>query len=288
LITVFPKAIGEVERPHPDSEQSAVGVQIVVIFQTQVYISVQGWFPMRMIFLALFALVGTLGGASAQVPSRPLTVCEVFRNLSAYRGKVVEVRGAWNGGELWGDCAETSFGEGMWPAIVLDPSSARDFDKETAIVNRLSKTRGTRPIVTVVGRLDVPDPAELTAGTSYVYGAYIEPTQIKNITSEKIVPINKGRPMTVCNALENRETYKGKFVEIRGRFYGDSIGDKCKPLRTERFEWPSILEIAFPEVSIDELDPPATWSMDHNWYNKMSGVDNVTVSFVGIDEKNAS
>jgi len=56
-------------------------------------------------------------------------MCEVFQNLSAHRGKVVEVRGAWNGGDLWGDCAETSFGGGMSPAIELHPSRSRDFDK---------------------------------------------------------------------------------------------------------------------------------------------------------------
>jgi len=225
-------------------------------------------FPMRKTLLALFVLFGSREVVTSQVPARPITVCEVFQNLEAYRGKVIEVRGAWNGEELWGDCAETSFGVGMWPAIALHPSRAQEFNKQAATAKRLSQKRGTRPIVTVVGRIDVPDLAELGPGESYVYGANIEPTQIKNISSEKIVPINKDQPMNVCDALQHREAYNGKFVEIRGRFYGNSIGDKCEPLRTERFEWPAIIEIAFPELSIEELDPPATWSVDPNWYNK--------------------
>jgi hypothetical protein len=98
------------------------------------------------------------------------------------------------------------------------------------------------------------------------FRARLATTAIKDISIESILSINQGKPITVCDALQHRAIYDGKFVEIRGRFYGDSLGAQCEPLRTEHFEWPTIIELALPG---SKPDKPATWNVDIGWYTRM-------------------
>ena len=92
-------------------------------------------------------------------------------------------------------------------------------------------------------------------------------TAIKDISAEDIVAVNSGRPISVCEALKNRAMYDLKVVELRARFYGNSIGDSCGSFRTEKLEWPSVIELPWPGNS---LYPPVTWNVDPGWYNRLT------------------
>jgi hypothetical protein len=113
----------------------------------------------------------------------------------------------------------------------------------------------------------VPQVTTLRPGDLFVYAAHIDTTLIKDISFEDIVPVNRAAPITVCDALQHRGMYDGHFVEIRGRFYGNSLADECEALHTETFEWPSIIQLAFPQGG--DIDEPATWNVDLDWYNRV-------------------
>ena len=52
-------------------------------------------------------------------PGHPLTVCEVLEDLAAYRGKIIEVRGEWQGGYLIDRCPPLRTGNHTWPNAIL-------------------------------------------------------------------------------------------------------------------------------------------------------------------------
>src|SRR5436190_23705107 len=81
----------------------------------------------------------------APIPNQPLTVCEVLEHLSEYRGQVIEVRGSWNGGDLWGACPSAKPRTSMWPAIELNRFGVRDWGTAEAAAKRASQAHGTKP-----------------------------------------------------------------------------------------------------------------------------------------------
>jgi len=157
----------------------------------------------------------------------------------------------------------------MWSGIgVRRGEEVRDYDAKAALAQRIAEKRGARPIATLVGRLIVGDPTQLPLGQRLAYGASLETTSIKDISAENIVAVNRGKPLTVCDALRNRALFNGSFVEVRGRFYGNSLGDQCESLRTQNFEWSPLIELELPKGSVVN-DPPATWNIDIGWYSRI-------------------
>lgn len=78
---------------------------------------------------------------------------------------------------------------------------------------------------------------------------------------EQVVPINPVKPVTVCEVLGDLQKYRGKIIQIRGRWLGTSLdGHECKPLRTGDYGWESGIAIAEPDWPI--LETPATWTLD--------------------------
>jgi hypothetical protein len=226
---------------------------------------------MLTLWASILALLGVIPHSAAQdVPAAglPVTVCQVLQNLPAYDGKVISIRGPWNGGDLWGDCPAEDW---LRPnAIQLNRIGVQDYDSAVATVNRTPKQRGVVPVATIVGRLEIRRPSEYPPSSSIddpnSFRARLVATAIQNVSVERIVPINQGKPITVCDALQHRAKYDGTFVEIRGRFYGNSLAAQCDPLRTEHFEWPTIIELSLPE---SRPVPPAAWTVDVAWYDRM-------------------
>ena len=54
----------------------------------------------------------------------------------------------------------------------------------------------------------------------------------------EITPINPTQPLTVCDVLKDLQEYRGKIVQIRGRWNGPILeGRACAPLKTGDYEW---------------------------------------------------
>ena len=68
--------------------------------------------------------------------SEPLTVCQVLQNLPFYAGRLLQIRGKWNGSNLEGECnVPLQLEDHRWPSKILltHPS-------------RLSKSEGDEPV----------------------------------------------------------------------------------------------------------------------------------------------
>jgi hypothetical protein len=218
-------------------------------------------------------------------PERPLTVCQILSDVEKYDGKIIEVRGPWKGGDLWDDCPEQKNGDWLWPnalGLVLPAEktlkkpapwnfSTGVYESARRDADRLIKAgRGLIASATFVGRLDVHSLTDYPPGTIISYGtlnsfrAHLVLLGIKDISAEQIVPINPSSPLTVCQVLENREHYRGKFIEIRGRFFGNSLRGDCPPINTATLTWDSAVDLALP--SSLTLARPATWDVPYDWY----------------------
>ena len=65
----------------------------------------------------------------------------------------------------------------------------------------------------------------------------------------EITPINPTQPATVCDVLDYLQRYRGKIIQIRGRWKGSILeGRACAPLKTGDYVWPSAVAIVFPSA----------------------------------------
>ena len=118
-------------------------------------------------------------GSSQTAPARqqsPLTVCDVLQSLDKYRGRIVEVRGEYDGGELRASCPPLKTEGYIWisaiqlelpqNSIVKEENPTQwtyDLSANQAAVDRgLAMQRaggaGTVVMATVAGRLDAREP----------------------------------------------------------------------------------------------------------------------------------
>ncbi len=130
-------------------------------------------------------------------PDKPLEVCQVLRNLQEYRGKVISVRGQWNGRNLEGDCKVFT------NRIILNfPSrSSRSANKdwrwdENAITEatknyEVLNSAGHNVVATFVGRLDALPPEFTGRGFGHLGGdpAELLLIGIKDVVSETGKPV---------------------------------------------------------------------------------------------------
>ena len=78
--------------------------------------------------------------------------------------------------------------------------------------------------------------------------------------------INPAQPLTVCEVLEDLQKYRGKIIQVRGRWNGPELeGRACAPLKTGEYVWPSGVVIELPSWAREE---PATWTLDQEAYNQ--------------------
>ena len=86
----------------------------------------------------------------------------------------------------------------------------------------------------------------------------------------EITPINPTQPLTVCDVLKDLQEYRGKIVQIRGRWNGPILeGRACAPLKTGDYEWPSGVAIQFPSSRTLEREEPVAWALDQEAYNQI-------------------
>jgi hypothetical protein len=96
-------------------------------------------------------------------------------------------------------------------------------------------------------------------------------SQILQFTPQnQLEPINPKDVLTVCEVLTDLQKYRGKIIQIRGRWLGTSLdGRDCAPLRTGDYMWESGIAIAMPSWLILEKEgTPATWSLDQRAYDR--------------------
>jgi hypothetical protein len=183
---------------------------------------------MKILVLTLFSL-GFLGGLqSTPNPTnagKPLTVCEVLRDLSQYQASIIEVRGRWSSNKLEGQCpVALQSGSHKWPnAIsltfpqrllpdatpanwrVLDPAVYRfALLGATHELDRDAPTAKRKEIeATITGRLDVRfDPSNPRTllldqfGAPFGYGnENAFPAQLVMINIRDVALVADGRPV---------------------------------------------------------------------------------------------
>ena len=165
----------------------------------------------RVLLVFLLALSCSQG---AQKTTTPLTVCEVLQDLGKYRGRIIEVRGEFNGGHLRGNCLPLTTGGHTWfngieidfpknPSVEGEEPTQWTFDvkviseaaERAAALQRASGPEAT-VMATVAGRLDVPDPLMVQTekglapngyGHLNVYPARLIIVRIKDIAVESPV-----------------------------------------------------------------------------------------------------
>ena len=105
--------------------------------------------------------------------------------------------------------------------------------------------------------------------------------------ANEIRPINPAQPLTVCEVLEDLQKYRGKIIQVRGRWNGPILeGRACAPLKTGEYVWPSGVAIELPSRAREE---PATWTLDQEAYNQayrkyLQAIEHTTeilVTFIG-------
>jgi hypothetical protein len=164
-----------------------------------------------LIHLSLFLFQGN------PVPSNPvkaLDVCTVLKDSEQYRGKIISIRGRWDGPDILGDCATpgraeknrfgaeysddriflTRVADDGWdeePNWTEDPAVQPAFDKYLRLWSQ-----GHNIIATFVGRLET-SLTEVGAGYGHngVYRAQMVLVTIKNVVSETGKPVRE--PATV-------------------------------------------------------------------------------------------
>ena len=89
-------------------------------------------------------------------------------------------------------------------------------------------------------------------------------------SSGGVIPINPRKPLSVCEVLASLPMYRGKLIEIRGRWLGTSIdGQTCPPLRTGDYVWESAISVEMPSSPLLKLEErPATWKLDQAAYDR--------------------
>jgi hypothetical protein len=82
------------------------------------------------------------------------------------------------------------------------------------------------------------------------------------------VAINAGKPLALCDVLQNLASYSGKIIEIRGDWPGNALeGEDCR-VRTGTYVWHSGILLAFPKDLAVENDKPANWSFDTSVWDR--------------------
>jgi len=164
--------------------------------------------------------------SSSQVgvlPERPVTVCQVLQTPNKYRGRIIEVRGEYDGGDLRGSCPPLRTNGYTWTSAIQlefpqnlsvkmklpqnlisaeeDPAQwtfdLNAYEDTLKRVESLQRVAGPGTVVraTVAGRLDVPDSLMVKTekgqvpngfGHLNIYPARLVLVRITDIRSEKI------------------------------------------------------------------------------------------------------
>jgi hypothetical protein len=82
----------------------------------------------------------------------------------------------------------------------------------------------------------------------------------------QITAINAGSPITVCQALDNLDKYRGKIVEIRGEWNGADLRDQCAPLKTGTYTWATRIWLTLPGQVVNAPNPK--WQYDKQAFDK--------------------
>ena len=141
-------------------------------------------------------------------PQQPFTVCYVLQNLDSLGGKIIQVRGAWYGGEMREECkTQLKTEDHVWPSAIYLVTT--DFlDKEDEPVDWIflgddfekafrERNRYKGPVnATIIGRLDAraelsPDPGgghpvPFGYGHLNAYPARIVIMEIKDIVGSEL------------------------------------------------------------------------------------------------------
>jgi hypothetical protein len=79
------------------------------------------------------------------------------------------------------------------------------------------------------------------------------------------IPINPGKPIAVCEVLNNLASYRGKIIEVRGEWTG-TVGGTCNPIRTGAHTWFNAILVILPNSGFGEGTDPRWQSMDSSLY----------------------
>jgi hypothetical protein len=71
---------------------------------------------------------------------------------------------------------------------------------------------------------------------------YIIMISVIHILTQDLDSIDRAKPLTVCQVLQDLQKYRGKTIEVRGNWQGDILIDKCEMnLTTGDHQWPNAL-----------------------------------------------
>jgi hypothetical protein len=135
---------------------------------------------MKILFVIGFIAICAIDKINLSEDSKkPIAVCQVLQNLQYYRGKVVKVRGNWNGIALSDDCNNLTAGNYKWEnAIYLTPITGSkpamkdleftiDMSKVYKAINELERLQPGPVNATILGKLDAKEKLEI-----FTQGAY--------------------------------------------------------------------------------------------------------------------